>query len=1028
MNREFLLAALIVLTVALSVSTIYASDVNTTDSYAASLDDANSVSVYNSNVDNDSSNDNILKSENSDTLSTNTGSNSLSESDDNAKLAASNTKIAKSKTITSEDITKYYKGSAQYKATFYDIYGNVLKNTDVQLTINGKTYTQKTNSKGVASLAIGLYPNTYKMTAVNPQTGYSLTNTIKVLSTIKSSDLTKVYSDSKKFTATFLDNEGKALANKEITFKINGRPYTQKTDSNGVASLAIGLYKGTYTMTSTNVDGLSSTNTIKVLGSTTTKLTASDYTFLTTDTKTIKVKLINGLGYALDSGKTVTFKVNGKTYTANTNSNGVASLKLPNLSAGTYTVTYSFAGNSYYGASSTTSKVSIVSNSKTPTLTVKSTTTFGRGANTPLEVALTVDGVPLAGKTVTFTVNGRPYDKITDSNGIASLPIGLAVGKYTISYANKADSNLNSKSGSIKITVVERNKTTLTWKSSTSFTSGANTFKVLLKDSINPISGATINLVVNSKEYSAKTSSTGYAKFNITLSKAGDYPVSFSFKGDNLNAPSSGSKTITITSTSTKSISIKDIVSGATTLKNYYANNGKLPSSVTAGGVKFTVPEFLYLMTQATYQLGNSNTKAITYITGIAAPSSISGDAINSQLLYKKDYLTVSKTIADDMKTDKKAPNYASTTLGKINYNALVDSFARIVAFYGSNDNTLPNYVTINAKAITPQQQEPTGKTISISDIVSGATTLKNYYANNGKLPSSVTAGGVKFTVPEFLYLMTQATYQLGNSNTKAITYITGIAAPSSISGDEINSNLYMNDYLDLAQTVANYLKTNKKAPNYATTNLGKINYTELVDAFSRIVAFYGSNGNTLPAYVTIKSSSESITPPVTGTGSGLNEKNTVTDLTPYLKSSTNCPVNNTEIKALVDSLTSGLTSDYDKAQALFNYVRDAITYSFYYDTRYGAVGTLHAKAGNCVDHSHLLISMFRTAGLASRYVQGSNCHFTSGTYGHVWTQVLIDGNWIVADATSARNSFGKIVNWNTNSFNLIGIYSGISF
>ena len=145
-------------------------------------------------------------------------------------------------------------------------------------------------------------------------------------------------------------------------------------------------------------------------------------------------------------------------------------------------------------------------------------------------------------------------------------------------------------------------------------------------------------------------------------------------------------------------------------------------------------------MAQATYQLGNSNTKAITYITGIAAPSSISGDAINSQLLYKKDYLTVSKTIADDMKTNKKAPNYATTSLGKINYNALVDSFARIVAFYGSNDNTLPNYVTINAKAITPQQTEPTGKTISINDIVSGAATLKNYYASNGKLPSSVTA------------------------------------------------------------------------------------------------------------------------------------------------------------------------------------------------------------------------------------------------------------------------------------------------
>ena len=38
------------------------------------------------------------------------------------------------------------------------------------------------------------------------------------------------------------------------------------------------------------------------------------------------------------------------------------------------------------------------------------------------------------------------------------------------------------------------------------------------------------------------------------------------------------------------------------------------------------------------------------------------------------------------------------------------------------------------------------------------------------------------------------------------------------------------------------------------------------------------------------------------------------------------------------------------------------------------------------------------------------------------------EGNWVVADATSSRNSFGSVVNWNTNSFSLHGIYSGISF
>ena len=80
------------------------------------------------------------------------------------------------------------------------------------------------------------------------------------------------------------------------------------------------------------------------------------------------------------------------------------------------------------------------------------------------------------------------------------------------------------------------------------------------------------------------------------------------------------------------------------------------------------------------------------------------------------------------------------------------------------------------------------------------------------------------------------------------------------------------------------------------------------------------------------------------------------------------------------------------------------------------------------MDHSHLLIAMFRTAKLPARYVHGT-CTFSSGsTYGHVWAQVLVNGKWVVADATSSRNSLGNIVNWNTKSFSLKGIYSGIQF
>ena len=615
-------------------------------------------------------------------------------------------------TINAKDITKYYKGNTKYTATFLTTQGTALANTDVKITVNGKTYTQKTNSKGVVSLAVDLKPGTYKVVATDPVTGYKLTTTFKILSTITASDVSKVYTDSKKFTAKFLKSNGKALANKYIKFKLQGKTYKVKTNKNGVAKLSIKyLKKGTYKIVSYNKDGLSKTNKIKVYNKVSSSLTTQYYAFYKSDKKSIKVKLLNGLGYAPQKGKIIKIKINGKNYYKKTNSKGVATLKLPSLKKGVYTVKYKFAGNTRYKASSATNRVAIYT-TKNPTLSVKSTTTFGQGAGTPLKVAVVAGGVPLEKRTVKFTVDHNTYTKTTDKNGMASLPINLGIGNYTVHYTVVKDSKINSKSGSVDIKVKERTATSLTWKSGVTFTEGTNTFKALLLDKNGKaLTGKTVKLTVNSKTYTATTASNGYASFKISLSH-GSYTM-------------------------------------------------------------------------------------------------------------------------------------------KVNYQ-------------GSND----------------------------------------YLASSTSKPITVNVKSVK----------------------------------------------------------------------------------------------------------------------------GINEVNSINDLSAYLKSSKNCQVGNSKIKKLVDSLTKGLTTETQKATAIFNYVRDTLSYSFYYNTKYGAVGALDAKKGNCVDHTHLLVAMFRTAGLAARYVHG-DCTFTSGsTYGHVWAQVLIGNTWTIADATSSRNSLGKVANWNTKTYSYEGTYSSLSF
>ena len=863
MNKQILLTVFLAFAVIFSVCAVSASDVNVTDSYATSLvDDTSDVSVpmentadsseisvssY-SNVDNDSSkvslsSEEVLGSENSNTLSTNTNSDAMISSDNTgvAALSVSNSvdvygasdvsSLDVYKTVTAKDVTKYYKGSTKYTATFFDSKGNVLNNTKVKITVNGKTYTRTTNVKGVASLAINLKPGTYKVYAYNPVTSFNLTSTFKVLTTIKASNMNKVYTDKKKFAAKFLTSGGKALVGKTVKFKINGKTYSKKTNSKGYAYLSlINLAKGTYKIVSYGADGLTKTNTVKVVNNCKSKLIASDYTFLTSDKKVIKVTLHNEFDYAPGEGKSIRFTVNGKNYYSNTNSKGVASLTLPSLSNGVYTVKYYFAGNDFYKASSAKGKLTIVP-SYTPTYTVKSTTTFGSGANTAFKVALTSGSYPLAGQTVTLTVDGTTkYTKTTNSDGVVSLPIDLAIGKHTISYSNAAIGKIKAKSGSTEITVKERTSTTLTWKSGTSLNAGSQTYKVLLSDANGKaLSGRTVKLTVNSKTYSAKTGSDGQASFTVT-STAGEYPVSYSFVGNNNYKPSSGSTKIKLVAPAT--ISIADVLSGAATIKSYYSSNGKVPSSVSAGGYSYTVPEFLYLMAQAIYQLGNSNTKAITCIYGVKAPSSPSGDTIYSEELYRSDYLKVAYNLANYVKTNKQAPNYASSTVGNIIYSEVVDAFSRILTFYKENDKYMPNYCVIK----------------------------------------------------------------------------------------------------------------------------------------------YGSGSS---------SSSTSV--------GGLNVKNTITNLAPYLKATTNCQVTASSIKNKAAALTSGLTSVKEKALAIFNYVRDQVSYSFYYDTAYGATGTLSRGYGNCVDQAHLVVALARAAGIPA-------------------------------------NSFGVVNNWYTSSYSHHAYYSSLPF
>ena len=614
--------------------------------------------------------------------------------------------------INANDITKYYKASTPFTAQFFNTDGNALTNRWVTITVNGKSHSVKTNGKGIASLQVNLKPGSYKVVSTDPVTGYRVTTTFTILSTIApASKLKKVQGET--FYVKFLKSNGKALAKTKVKVKFKGKTYRKKTNSNGVVGLSLKkVKKGTYNVVCYNKDGLSKTFKIQVYSKkASTKLTGKSYTFLPDHKRLVQVKLSTALGDSSNSGRIVKLKIGGKTYSKTTDGSGVASFDLSSFKKGIYTMQYSFGGNKYFKASKLTRTVKIYDTLKTA-LTVKSTTHFGHGAGTLFKLAYTAGGVPISGKDVSINVAGMSYVETTDSNGIVSIPINLAIGDYVVDYSADGGSGFDGTSGSCGIDVFQRSPSKVLWKCGSSYKDNSQTFKILVTDrNGKATSGGVAELTIDGEKYTSSVSSDGYATFKTSVD-IGNYKITVKFKGNNNLLEGSASKSVTV------------------------------------------------------------------------------------------------------------------------------------------------------------------------------------------------------------------------------------------------------------------------KISKY---------------------------------------------------GKGINEKHAKA-LKAYLKSSSHCKVGSKAIKKLVKSLTKGLTSKVDKAKAIFNYVRDTLGYSYYYNTKYGATTTLKLKRGNCVDHSHLLVSMFRTAGMHARYVHG-RCHFSSGdSTGHVWTQVKIGKTWVVADAVSYRNSLGKIKNWDTKHYTVHARYASLPF
>ena len=335
--------------------------------------------------------------------------------------------------ITAPDVVKYYGGPERFVVNVTDSKGTPLSNKSVIIVINKVTYTRTTDKNGTASIGLNLHSGTYNATVtVDNKTVNSVVN---VLTTVNSTDVVKMYKNDTQYYATFVDSEGKYLADGTIvTFNINGVMYERKVSGDkGQAKLNINLPAGKYVITAMNPKtGENESNNVTVLSNI---VENYDLTKYYKNASQYSLRLLDDKGNPVGAGVSVKFNINGVFYTRTSDANGYVKMNI-NLPPGTYTVT------AEYNGLKASNKIKVLSVLETMDLSMK----YGDGSKFEAKI-LDGQGRPYASQTVKFNINGVFYTKTTESDGIARLNINLLAGEYIIT------SSYNGLNAANKVTI-----------------------------------------------------------------------------------------------------------------------------------------------------------------------------------------------------------------------------------------------------------------------------------------------------------------------------------------------------------------------------------------------------------------------------------------------------------------------------------------------------------------------------------------------------------------------------------------------
>ena len=342
------------------------------------------------------------------------------------------------------------------------------------------------------------------------------------------------YGDNATVTVTLNAN-----ANGSVTINVAGKSKTINI-VNGkaewtVSGLAAGLYAVTVTYDGDN-DFAQDTATAQFTVGPAYVLEADDIVKCFRNGTQYQVTLKDHEGNPIAGAKIAVTFVNGKggnpsKYTLTTNGNGVATLSI-NANPGTYFITADYADKSV------SSKITVLKPISSSPLSAEDINMALKDGSKYTVKAFDSNGKPVVGEKVSISITSPKWNKpanynvVTDKDGIARLPIGLAAGQY--SFTAKYGSNVITT----KVNVLSQSYI-IKVKDITKYYKNGTQYTVTVKDlKGNLVANKAVSVILNSPNwkkpltYKLTTNAKGVASLTINLAP-GQYTVKAAI-GDNV--------------------------------------------------------------------------------------------------------------------------------------------------------------------------------------------------------------------------------------------------------------------------------------------------------------------------------------------------------------------------------------------------------------------------------------------------------------------------------------------------------------